>query len=159
MMRGIVLAIFGVLLTSFVAGCGNSGGVELAPAGGTLTSGGKPVIGANITFIPQSGPVAVGISDDQGKFNLATGGELGAPLGLCRVSVIHIAPSDDVANVPAEERTKELTKMMGQAKGRFGEKDKKSLVPEKYSKAETSGLSFTVSPNGSENDFKIDLVP
>jgi hypothetical protein len=34
---------------------------------------------------------------------------------------------------------------------------KKSLIPDQYRDMKTSGLSFTVDPSGSKNDFKIEL--
>lgn len=158
MWRVVVSALFGLVLISLAVGCG-SDGVTLAAAGGTVTFQGAPVAGANVTFIPEQGPIAIGTTNDQGKFTLSTGGRPGAPLGKCRVSVTLVAPSDDLSGLTPEEQSMELTKKMGQSQGTFGEKEQKSLVPEKFSNADTSGLSFTVSSTASQNDFPINLQP
>lgn len=159
MFRFVIRIICLSVMATACIGCGDSDGVKLAKAGGTVTMQDAPLSGANVTFIPESGPVAVGQTDDQGKFTLSTGGRSGAPVGNCRVSIQLSAPSDDLSSLSSEEQMRELTKQMGATQGKFGEKDQKSLVPEKYSKAETSGLAFTVSSDASENDFKIALQP
>ncbi len=159
MLRVAVTAVFGLLLTSLTAGCGGSDGVELATAGGTVTLQGAPVAGASVTFIPEKGPVAVGTTNDQGKFKLSTGGRPGASLGKCGVSVTLVAPSDELSGKTPEEQSMELTKKMGDAQGKYGEKESKSLVPEKYSRSDSSGLSFTVTSDASKNDFAITLEP
>src|SRR5262249_49985379 len=77
------------LLVSLSAGCGSDGGtpVRLAEAGGVVTFKGAPLADATVTFIPDNGPIATGVTDLSGKFTLMTGSRAGAAVGPCRVSV------------------------------------------------------------------------
>ncbi len=58
---------FAVLLISF-KGCSNDS-LPLVEVTGAITYRGKPVPNANITFSPQQGPMATGVSDAQGTFH------------------------------------------------------------------------------------------
>ncbi len=60
-----------IVLTFLFVGCGESLDVpDLAPVTGRVTQAGKPVDGANVTFLPETGPSSGGMTDADGKFEL-----------------------------------------------------------------------------------------
>jgi hypothetical protein len=147
-------------VATFSCGCGGgAGSVKTVAAGGTVTLQGAPLAGASVTFIPDDGPVATGVTDLKGKFTLATGTQAGAVLGKSRVSVnLPAQAEDDLGNLTPAEKSMELTRRMGKNPGKmFHERDKKSAIPEKYTRADSSGLEFNVISDPEKNQFKIDL--
>ena len=93
-----------VIFTTLVAavstaGCGS--GVErppLVPTSGVVTMGGKPVENVSVTFHPESGRSANGVTDAEGKFRLTTfDTNDGAQVGKHKVSLTMI-----VADIPDE---------------------------------------------------------
>jgi hypothetical protein len=155
----------------FAGGCGGGGAigdVPLVEAGGTVTFNGAPLSGAFVTLVPENGPVAMGRTDDAGKFTVSTGGQPGAAIGNAKVTVT--VPSADsggaAPTIPqpktAEEGRAYMEKMaqlqyqQTQGEGAAAAKPQ-SLLPEKYSKADTSGLTVTVSNDPAQNQFTLDL--
>ncbi len=77
-------------------GCG-SDPFTLAPTSGRVTVDGRPVAGLRVAFEPigssdrpAPGPEAIGVTDDDGRFTLATMAESprrGAVVGKCRVRI------------------------------------------------------------------------
>ena len=134
---GIVLGA-----STWLAGCGGAGDApEKVAAGGTVTVDGKPIPGLSIGFIPTSGKLATGETDDQGNFTLTTDepGD-GAVVGSYSVAISKI-----------QEVTEAMPGMDGY---------KKPTPPpfaKKYTDAKTSGLTATVDSDPSKNDFKFDL--
>ncbi len=118
-----------------VAGCGN----ELeSTVSGRVTFDGKPVPQAIIVFHPTQGPVAYGLSDDDGNYNIQTASHAGLLKGAYTVSVSAEAK-------PAQE---------GTAADPFGT-PAVSLLPAKYTDHKQSGLKCTI--NAGDNEFDIDL--
>jgi hypothetical protein len=109
------------------------------PVRGKVTHKGQPVPKGTITFQPDQGQPAVGDIQPDGTYQLTTfsPGD-GAVAGHYRVFVI--------AN------TADPTKMPGSSPGWTPPKD---LVPQKYSKPETSGLETTVSEDKKEYNFDL----
>ena len=63
---GIVVGVF-----TWLAGCGGAGDApETVAASGTVTVDGKPMPRLSVAFIPTSGKLATGETDDQGNFTL-----------------------------------------------------------------------------------------
>jgi hypothetical protein len=97
-MRGLtMLGCCGLLL---LAGCGGGAG-EAKPCKveGRVYYRGAPVPGGTIVFSPDPeqgghGPLAVGVIQADGRYNLRTGGELGAVAGWHRVTVAPAAVED-----------------------------------------------------------------
>ncbi len=125
------------------AGC--AGGANDAPetvaAKGTVTVAGTPIPKLSVAFIPASGKVATGETDDQGIFTLTTNqpGD-GAMVGTYTVAI-----------TPIEENTDAMPGMEGyKAPG-------PPPFAKKYTDAKTSGLTATVDADPSKNDFKFDL--
>ena len=119
-----------------------------------------------MTIVPEKGPVALCITGVDGKFKVAS-----VPVGPIKIAIsVDASEGDsdglkDISQPPKPDeaqaylkRASELQKEMID-KAKSGKKDKAAkvtLLPAKYSKAETSGLSFTVKENG-DNHFKIEL--
>ena len=129
-----LLALFGGTLL----GCG--GGLELAPASGKVTLDGQPLADAAVNFVPvDGGPVASGVTDDQGRFSLATVNKAGAVPGQHHVTI-----TKQIVTGITEDGTIEP-----------GEIQTEWIVPERYSKPDTSGLTATVGGQQKEHTFDL----
>jgi hypothetical protein len=127
--------------TSLV-GCGGGGDApETVAAKGTVTVDGKPMPGLSVAFMPASGKLATGETDDQGNFTLTTNepGD-GAVVGSYSVAISKI-----------QEVTEAMPGMDGY------KKPEPPPFAAKYTDAKTSGLTATVDADPSKNDFKFDL--
>ena len=96
-------------------------------------------------------------TDTEGKFELRTGTEPGIVKGPCGATVSLMdagAKSGLSPNMTPEDMQR--LQMEGKLQAMM-EQQQKSLIPEKYGRAETSGLNFEVK-KGAENQFTIDLV-
>ncbi len=88
-----VSQLFMVLAVLALLGCGGGQSYELAPVKGKVVCQDKPVPGGLVTLVPlgeekateMPAPPAVGRVDENGNFELMTGGELGAAIGKHRV--------------------------------------------------------------------------
>jgi len=132
---------FAVAIPALVAGCGGSGGPEMAKVSGKVTHQGKPLTKGTISFISvdPSGSNANSVIGPDGSYTLqTTNPNDGAVVGEYRVIVSDIDPN--ALNTPAP-----------------GEPVKKQerTIPEKYEKPDTSGLTKKV-VSGS-NTFDIAL--
>lgn len=139
----------------------------MAPVDGEVTYMGKPIAGASVIFVPEKGALALGTTDNNGKFRLSTGPTRGAVVGAYKVTVSVSLPGAEPAGgalppapkTPAEQEAymKKLNEMQQMSTTPTAAAPKPaSPIPEKYAKAETSGLSYTVK-SGSANHFKIEL--
>lgn len=164
-MKGVGLFVLSV---SLLAGCsGTDDGPTLVEAGGSVTYKGGPLAGATVTFVPEDGPVAIGVTDLEGKFTLSSGAIPGIVAGPCKVSVTALQgggggnevadPNVNVKPKNPEEMKQRQQKMVDMMKKGAPSDDAKSLIPEKYGIAESSGLTFTVK-EGDPNQFKIELT-
>lgn len=141
------------------AGCGGGPAApDLAPVSGTVTLNNAPLPDATVTFMPEKGPVAIGVTNMNGEYSLRTGVNDGAVLGKHRVTVALAARSDKPANNEPPSDPSQMgnyyEKVTAQRAKQEGN-DSKSLIPEKYGKADSSGLSFEVKDG--ENNFPINL--
>ena len=134
---GIVVGV-----STWLSGCGGPGDApETVAARGTVTVDGKPMPGLSVAFIPSSGKLATGETDDQGNFTLTTNepGD-GAVVGSYSVAISQV-----------QEVTEAMPGMEGY------EKPAPPPFAKKYTDAQTSGLTATVNADPSKNDFKFDL--
>ena len=148
-------------------GCGGDGGKQptLAAAKGTVTYNGAPLAGATVTFLPDKGPLAIGVTGMNGEFKLNTGSLPGCALGHAKVSVRLDPPSESTtgSTIPKPGSGGDITeqsKQMAQMTMSAQQADRgkaKSLIPDKYRDTNSSGLEFTVDSSSSKNDFKIEL--
>jgi len=63
------MAICGIISAVVVAGCGESQTIKVT---GTVTLNGQPAENVEVTFLPQTGRPATGVTDSAGKFELST---------------------------------------------------------------------------------------
>ena len=148
-----ILVTVGIVLT----GCSNSSRPRTYPVTGTVTSQGKPVAGAAITFVPTGeGEAASAITDSEGKYALTTwrAGD-GARPGEYRVKVSKqelaaVDPSKMVKNLTIEEEQKIYVE------NKKPPPPAKSLIPGKYQDDQTSGLIHTVEEKPTTFDIKIE---
>jgi hypothetical protein len=178
MTRGMLLILATGSLALLLSGCSPDGAssVTLAEGGGVVTFKGAPLPDATVTFIPDQGPIASGVTDLSGKFKLMTGARPGVVVGTCKVTVSSYtggAAGATATNVggpvtsreEGERRKAEMEKMF-QKMSKPGEGStqdvvigagSKSVIPERYTKSDTSDLKYTVEKDASKNDFKIEL--
>jgi len=125
-------------------GCG-SDGLGTAPVSGMVTLDGEPVEGAGVMFSPvKPGPIAMGTTDTEGRFVLATGRLPGAMLGEHQITV----SKSLLLNSTQQEQGKSL------AGRQFT--TLKPLLPKRYLRPETSGLQESV--ESEENQFELQLT-
>lgn len=150
------IAVFAAAL--LLAGCGGSGRPDVVPAGGTVTYEGEPLANASVTFTPASGPPAVGTTDAQGKFTLRSGTQDGAVPGTHKVSVFAVdaqfTPPD---NLPDPETDPEGYHTAVEEAMNENPPSSKLLIPQRYTRPVTSGLSFDITEGG-ENQFDVKLT-
>ena len=129
-----------VVLAGLLAACAGCGS-KLVPVEGVVNLDGQPVDRATVTFIPQGeGRQATGVTGADGHFTLATGPDSGAPPGNYKVTV---TKSESVPGANPGEPA-DMAKMMAnysKVKGKL-----KSLLPQKYSRPDTTDLTCTVPP-------------
>ena len=137
-LRGVSLLLVAGLCAA-VCGCGSE--FELAPAKGKVTYQGKALEFGSVVFQPEKGPPARGTIASDGTFVLQTDGKNGAVVGKHKVRVTcnenqrpgYTAPKDEEPGVG------------------------KSLIPKKYARAQTSGITKEVTAGG-PNEFELKLT-
>jgi hypothetical protein len=135
------------------AGCG---GPKIAPVRGRVTVNGQPVPDGKIRFIPEHGRPAIGSIAADGTYTLTTNkpGD-GALVGTHRVSIMATKVGPGSFGEPkSREEELELLKKRHPTKWLVAGKVE-WLVPEKYSRPETSGLTATVEDKKNEINFDI----
>ncbi len=134
------MLLMAVMLGTIVAGgCGGGSDLSLAPVYGTVTYQGKPLSHGEVVFTPIEGtvgPQAVGHIQSNGAFRVQTANQSGAIVGQHRITV-HCR----------EEGTEEQRRDMNFIP--------KSLIPAKYSNANTSDLRHEV--RSGDNEVPIEL--
>ena len=132
-------------VAAMLSGCGDAG-PHMAPVSGVVTLDGSPVANAAVMFVPEGGGrPATGLTDEEGKFSLETmkPGD-GALVGKHQVTVTGV----------------KTTGIEATADGLSGAVDPNKIreewfVPQKYSKAETSGLSQEVAEDMPPVELKL----
>ncbi len=138
------LAAAGVVLSAIVlAGCGSSGGEATSNVIGVVTYKGAPVADAGVTFTPEKGRPASGITDAAGKFTLSTfAKDDGAVPGLHKVAITPNASQIE----PMPGTPEAATAAAG-----------KPPFPKRYNNPETSALTAEVKVGGN-NNFTFDMT-
>jgi hypothetical protein len=127
--RGVAMA----LLILVAAGCGPRD-PKTYPVKGTVTLDGKPVAGAGVMLIPAAGRPAHAATDQNGNFTMSTFREGdGALPGENAITVSLVKTVGATANAEGLEGDFDPAKIHDEW-----------VIPEKYSKAKTSGLSVEV---------------
>jgi hypothetical protein len=151
--RTCCLLLMGSLLGMVFTGC--SGGPRLGKVSGKVTFNGKPVPTGTIMFYPDSGPAAVGAIGPDGTYTLTTikSGD-GAVVGSHRVTIQATSvgsgsladPSSFEDEMQLAQRKDPKAKVLVPGKVDW-------LVPEKYSRPDTTDLTATVEPGTNTIDF------
>lgn len=138
--------MLGLLLLSFLIGCGDDGRPPLVPVSGVVTLDNEPVAGAAVMFMPLAGGrPAQGVTDAAGKFRLSTFEDNdGALVGNHQVTITKV----------------EVTGMTATADGLSGLVDPSQIketwiIPQKYAQPDSSGLSATVAKGMDEVTFSL----
>ena len=129
------ILLFAIL--ALATGCGDGRPARIAVSG-TVTYRGKPLDGANVTFVPKGSRPASGQTDAQGRFTLQTfsSGD-GVVAGDHVVCVVKSVPD------PKDKKKSPYPKMI-------------SVTPARYATPVQSPLKATVASKGS-NDFRFEL--
>jgi len=144
----------GCFVAMVLIGC--SGDPRLGKVFGRVTVGGKPVTGGTIMFHPDAGPTAVGPIGRDGAYTLTTlKANDGALVGSHRVT-IHATAVGEGSMVDPKSFDEEIQKSRRGAKILVAGKVT-WIVPEKYSRTQTSNLTATVGNRSNEINF--DLPP
>jgi hypothetical protein len=123
-------------LVLLLIGC-SQGKPDTVPVTGEVIYQNAPVEGAEVTFSPEGGALAMGRTDAAGKFTLRTFEEGdGALPGSHRVTVVK-----NVAQPTRPDNPYPVTK---------------NMLPARYAQPAQSGLTFEVQPSG-ENHFRLEL--
>jgi hypothetical protein len=124
-----------------ISGCGNN----LSQVSGVVTINGKPLRGgddvrATVYFQPTSsdGTTAIGLLDENGRYQLSSGSQQG------------VAPGEYVVTVSA---TQLVRSKAGQVAGG------RRITDATYASANTSGLKFTVQPGVNAFDIPLESRP
>jgi hypothetical protein len=127
-----------ILLLPAIVGCGSG----LASVSGTVTLDGQPIAGGaevrgTVTFTRPdgSGVPAVGVLDENGRYELSTGGQKGVPPGSYQVAIVATR-----IIIPEPGAT---------PSGR-------PITPRQYASAKTSGLTAEVTTGDNTHDFPLE---
>lgn len=150
LLRTAVLAVVGLSALILSTGCSGGGEDEwtakrppVVPAEGTVTYKGEPVEGATVTFIEEGGTnSAAGVTDSSGHFSAnAFPPDEGAVAGKYKVTV----RKTESAATPAAGSHEDSSA------------PPRDLLPIKYTKPETSGLTAEIPADG-KTDFEFKLT-
>jgi hypothetical protein len=146
MNRTRALALLGLVLA---AGCGPKD-LPRGPVRGRVTLNNQPVSGATIVFESKAlGVAQTATLDGDGRYDFASYGASGLPAGSYKVSV-----SAGRFMQPGEE----IPLVAPKGKAAAPEPKKTVAIPDKYAKADTSGLTADVKA-GDNPVFDFDLKP
>ncbi len=138
--RSPVAAAVAIVAALLASGCSRP--MPAYPVSGRVTLDGKPLVDAQISFRPAQGPEAFGVLDGEGRYRLSTraAGD-GAVAGKHAVTVSQLTVGLALEPGVPPRLEKPTPGAMP--------------VPEKYLRAETSGLSATVAPGVNTFDFNL----
>jgi len=155
MFRLVLSLVVCVATVGLITGCGSDDGRPATVAAtATVTYNGTAVEGAHVTLSPAEGKgdAAFGDTDAQGAAALRTSFGDGVVPGSYKVTVTKMVA--EAAPGATENVDDEVDEEEGEEGGNVTHK---SVLPEKYGKADESGFTATVTEDG-ENAFTFDLV-
>jgi hypothetical protein len=118
---------------------------------GTVRLNGKPLPHAEVSFIPLLEDlggefIATGITDEEGRYTLATPGQVGACVCENKVTVVE-------GPLPAETRSQSREAQMQAS--RYLSQLKNRPIPTRYASVSQTPLSITVSPEQQTYDIEL----
>ena len=142
-----------LLLAASLAGCGG-GDSRVATVTGIVKYEGKPIADAAISFTPQGGGrPGYAITEADGTFQMTTFEQNdGALIGMHNVAITAI---DETVDEKAKQMAEEMGSLVELVGGPRPQKSK-WIIPQSYSDARTSGLTFEVK-RGVENMAEFSL--
>jgi len=155
MLRSTSACLTAVSLFLFMTGCsGGKGALKTVPASGKVTYKDLPVVGATVSFLGDGKtPPAVALTDSAGEFVLTT-----ARPGDGAVPAMHqVTVSKFIEGVTKAAKTKMTMEEAAKAAQEPPPTKPLSMLPERYSSADTSDLKYEVKSSGS-NVFEIKLT-
>lgn len=146
-------SILVLLLLAILCGCGQKG-PAMGRVSGVVTYQGKPLVAANVMFVPvQGGRPATATTDDQGRFTLTTFAKGdGAQVGDHHVAIVKVDTPAQTAPVPENVPLSPRIPGMPETSP-----PRASQIPERYGKSATSGLTATVLAG--DNETTLNLTP
>lgn len=144
------------LVAAATGGCTRPG-PDMAPAAGVVTLAGRPVAGAQVTFMaPTAARAAYGVTDDAGRFVLSTFGQGdGATPGVHVVTITKPGGQAAAPAMSAEQADAAYSAAMAQASRNAAASGE---LPARYADAAQSGLTAEVTKTG-PNEFIFALEP
>ena len=141
----LFLALVGLLAT--VPACGSKA-IKTEGVSGVVTLDGEPLAGASVKFVPLdgTGSESVGTTNEKGEYKLQTllgAADAGTTPGEYKVTVDCVETYETGVTFEENGVEKNETKV-------------RSMIPEKYNNAETSGLTATVAPGDNKIDFALE---
>ncbi|MFM7289642.1 MAG: hypothetical protein ACKO6B_00225 [Planctomycetia bacterium] len=140
--RRYVAALIAIMVIAAAAGCGRS---DMGRVSGVVTYKGAPVADAIVSFKPKNRPMAIGRTDESGRFTLNTFAKGdGAVKGPSQVRIEPWAPAPNTFPEP------------GQKPAPIKEPERPD-IPKKFRQEDTSGLTVEVI-GGRRNEFSFELA-
>lgn len=165
-LHSLVLSLI-VIPAVALLGCSDSGqgAADRKPThkvSGTITMAGGPVIDAAVTFSPRSGqPPALGRTDSSGKYVLQTY-EAGDGAVEGDYAVLVTKSGGSASSAPSADEVHKAVSSGGPPPashgGRSGSSKSGDLLPDMYSKPDSTPFKATVLPD-KENVFDFDIKP
>jgi hypothetical protein len=146
-MRNARAAVLGALFIALASGCGKAP-PAIVPATGVIRLDGQPLKKVAVRFVPKTedGPqsIAIGVTDDSGRYTLTCKGKPGAYIGEYHVVVTEA----ELPALPKDEKGHPQVAAYFQSLGG-------RPLPEKYANVITSPLTADVQPGRAEYDFDL----
>ncbi len=157
------------LVVCAAGGCRDAKAPNVVPVTGTVRYQGKPLQGATVIFAtqgatPQATLLALGTTDAQGRFQVATqvgatGSYPGAVAGTHRVTISKFVPPKQMSEAEYQKRLDAEAQLMA-AKGQLAPGEaapaKVQLLAPQFSDSQRTTLTAEVLADG-ENDFVFEL--
>jgi len=141
------------MAAGLIGGCGPSRPAT-ARVHGKITCGGQPVTQGTVTFYPEQGRSASGRIQPDGTYTLTTFDEGdGAILGKHTVTVEAVRFTGGAPQPTSMDE--EMRRAMEKKPAASGPPKAEWLAPERYSKRDTSDLTFEVRPGDNPADFDL----
>ncbi len=149
-----LLTVASCILCLACLGCGSSG-PPLGTVSGTVTLDGEPVTNGLVAFTPEAGGRgSTGMTDANGKYELAFVEGPGALIGAHKVSVTTVAEAAAAAEMSSDSDAYEQQAMGGSASDYDSAATAVDPIPAKYNSAST--LTFEV--ESGSNTFDITMT-